>query len=274
MSVRNFTVSVVLCILLIAALIWPAIYNGQPFFFSDTTTYIRGADAGFQRVTGIVTPWNQQQSEAATPSVSSIQDKTVLAGRSIYYGALLYVGDRIDHLWFTVATQGLLVIVAIILTLRALNVFSRFRLVALTLTLTATTTIAFYVSFLMPDAFTGVAILACACLITTSRPLRKLDYYLWAVLLTMSLTYHSSHLLIAAAMLGISFLWNLLRRSWTNFYGLGAIIVAMMTAVAADAAFSLGVKHFIGAPPPRTSVSNGSSYRKWSRVSLSGKYLP
>ena len=32
--------------LLLGIMIWPAFYNNQPFFFPDTTAYIRAADLG------------------------------------------------------------------------------------------------------------------------------------------------------------------------------------------------------------------------------------
>ena len=90
----------------VAALIWPALYNGQPFFFPDTMTYIHGADVALHKLTGFSTPWTRLEDDgstadaqspsgevAKTVSISSIKDKFVLSGRSVYYGALLYLGD-------------------------------------------------------------------------------------------------------------------------------------------------------------------------------------
>ncbi len=42
------------------ALLWPAFYNHQPFFFPDTTAYVRGADAAVFKLTGIPSAWTKQ----------------------------------------------------------------------------------------------------------------------------------------------------------------------------------------------------------------------
>ena len=117
------------------ALMWPALYNGQPFFFPDTTAYIRAPDAALQKLTGLSSPWTQLEDDGsaanaqappgevpAPPSVSSIKDKTVLSGRSVYYGALLYLGDRFGHFWFTVLVQAVLLMLAMGLFLKAFGV--------------------------------------------------------------------------------------------------------------------------------------------------------
>ena len=49
---------------LLAVLVWPALYNGQPIFFPDTTAYIRGADAGMQAAFGRRTAWSLSGEDA------------------------------------------------------------------------------------------------------------------------------------------------------------------------------------------------------------------
>ena len=80
-------------LLMLFALIWPAIYNGEPLYFFDTTAYIRGADAGFQKATGVSTPWSLDEGsessslvggEAQAPppaGLNQIRDQTVISGR-------------------------------------------------------------------------------------------------------------------------------------------------------------------------------------------------
>ena len=75
------------------ALMWPALYNGQPFFFPDTTAYIRAPDAALQKLTGLSSPWAQIEDDGsaanaqappgevpAPPSVSSIKTRPCCPG--------------------------------------------------------------------------------------------------------------------------------------------------------------------------------------------------
>ena len=90
MSIHPVTLrSAAALVVLVGAFVWPALFNGQPFFFPDTTAYIRGADAGIQSTFKHKSAWSV--APEAGKSVSSIADKTVLTGRSPYYGALLYL---------------------------------------------------------------------------------------------------------------------------------------------------------------------------------------
>jgi hypothetical protein len=115
--------SVAFCILLLASA-WVALVNGQPLFSVDTTAYIRGADFAAVYFLGpkFATSWTQgrtlQGVEQHQPqnvlgkisggelSLNSPFDKAVMAGRSIYYGGLLYLGHITSKFWLAVFTQA------------------------------------------------------------------------------------------------------------------------------------------------------------------------
>jgi hypothetical protein len=266
-------------VLMLFALIWPAIYNRQPFYFPDTTAYIRGADAGFQKLTGASTPWSlADETEvpdtgvgandvAPTPSVSSIKERSVLSGRSVYYGALLYLGDRIGGFWFTVVVQATVVILAMALFLRALKAPLGLNFTIAAIAVALTTSASFFVSFLMPDVFAATVILACASLIGAKRQLSRSDYVIWLVLLAAALTFHTSHVLTAATMGALALLFDLARRSWANWRGLIVIGVCLVVAAAAETMFGWAVKRTVGAPPIRPPflmarlIEDGPGYR-------------
>jgi hypothetical protein len=266
-------------VLMLLALIWPAIYNGQPFYFPDTTAYIRGADAGFQKLTGVATPWSLTEETtapdsvagandaAAKPSVSSIKDKTVLSGRSVYYGALLYMGDRIGGFWLTIAVQAVVLLVAMALFFRALEAPLGLNFAITVIAVALTTSASFFVSFLMPDVFAATVILACASLIGANGRLPWSDYLIWLVLGAASLTFHTSHVLIAALMLVFALLCNMAKHSWANWRGLAVIGVCLAVAVAAEAMFGWAVTRAVGAPPLRPPflmarlIEDGPGYR-------------
>lgn len=276
---NSFAVITIGFIVALAALMWPALYNGEPLFFPDTITYLRGADAGLQKLTGHSSPWTRLEDDAssaaatvppgevaATPSVSSIKDKTVLSGRSVYYGAFLYLGDRIDHFWFTVLAQAALLMLAMGLFFRAFGVTIWPQLAIAGVTMGALTSASFYVSFLMPDVFAAVTLLGCASLVG-ARSLKRVDYFLWTALMAFSLISHTSHVLIAAALLVLGVLLDLLQRSWTNWRGLAVITGCLVLAAAAEAAFGIAVEHLVGAPPLRPpflmahAIEDGPGYQ-------------
>ncbi|MFI4865937.1 MAG: hypothetical protein ACHQDB_02410 [Steroidobacterales bacterium] len=266
-------------VVLLLALIWPAVYNGQPFYFPDTTAYLRGADAGFQKLTGVATPWSltedttgpdsvaQAGDAAATPSVSSIKDKTVLSGRSVYYGALLYMGDRIGGFWLTIVVQAVVLLLAMVLFFRAVEAPLGLNFAITVIAVALTTSASFFVSFLMPDIFAATVILACASLIGAKRRLPWGDYTIWLLLLAAALTFHTSHVLIAGVMLVFALVYNTAKRSWGNWRGLAVIGVCLAVAFAAEALFGWAVRRAVGAAPLRPPflmarlIEDGPGYR-------------
>lgn len=113
------------------ALLTPAFYNGFPFVYSDTGTYIA---SGF---------------EAKVPS-----------DRPILYGLFLRHSSLSDSLWLTVFSQALLACILLfylclkIFEEKAVKVFSLLILVLL-----GTTSLPWFASFLMADFFSGIAFL-------------------------------------------------------------------------------------------------------------------
>jgi hypothetical protein len=252
-------------VVLLIAFVWPALYNGQPFFFPDTTTYIRGADAGIQAAFGHKSAWSVPPD--AQKSVSSIDDKTVLTGRSVYYGALLYLGDLTGGFWLTVILQACAVLGAIGLALREARVplWPHGRVIAACIAVA--TTAPFFTSLLMPDVFAGVAILTAAVLLSVRRRLTSLDYVVSFALLVAATAFHDSHVLILFVLLGTAAAYAVVTRSWTNWVGLLTILFALMIGILAQSVFFAAVRHVIGAAPLRPpflmarTIEDGPGYR-------------
>ena len=115
-----------------AALCWAALINGQPFFHPDSIGYVRGPDVAVMKLAGekYATAWAKfdpgsvDQRHAATPPAvrtASYNDSEVLAGRSIYYGVLAYLGAVTGGFWLTVFVQGLAVAWLVEILLRAVG---------------------------------------------------------------------------------------------------------------------------------------------------------
>lgn len=253
--------------------IWPAWFNGQPFFYTDTSAYIRGADAGIEKITGISTQWSVPQSisptgaiapkatvetnMAGTASPGTLNSAptrlpdVVLAGRSVYYGALLYVGYAAGNFWLTVLVQGMLVtmVTAMLLHSQGLLRPQHFSLATVLLCLTPAS---LYASLLMPDIFGGVTVAAGAALLFGLTSARRSVTVSWFFLLTAALLMHSSNVVVCAAIWAIAVLACLLTQ-WRpeTLRGFVLVPLAILVALSGEAAFAAGVRHFLGDAPIR-----------------------
>jgi hypothetical protein len=252
-------------VVLVVAFIWPALYNGQPFFFPDTTTYIRGADAGIQAAFGHKSAWSVPPD--AQKSVSSIDDKTILTGRSPYYGALLYLGDMTRGFWLTVIAQACAVLGAIGLALGAARVpmWPHGRVICACIAVA--TTAPFFASLLMPDVFAGVAILTAAVLLSVRQRMTSRDYVVSFVLLVAATAFHDSHVLILFVLLSAAAAYAVVIRSWANWVGLLVILFALVIGILAQSVFFAAVRHVVGTAPLRPpflmarTIEDGPGYR-------------
>jgi hypothetical protein len=272
-------------------LIWPMFYNGQAFFYPDTSAYIRGADAGVFALTGHQSLWStdvlfdeaqpetvqglaksqvtsvESMSKLGTQStIKSIKEKTVLSGRSVYYGALLYIGSFDNRFWLTVSVQVFLVVIAVLLTLQSCDLFTPFRVVAVA-ALLALTSLPLFVSFLMPDVFTSLALLSCANFLAARKSWNVWVFGFWFSLLSFSLLVHFSHVLLAVCFVAVSLILLVLRRGKVNTAGVLAIGAALFLAYAGNFAFETAVQKFTGNPPIRPPfltarmIADGPGYR-------------
>src|SRR5690349_14268108 len=215
LAVRDTTAwpsKVACCAALVLLLLWPAIYNGQPLFSADTSAYLRGFDAGIVWLTGHTSAWTTWAAEfagaqkEAYPSTGAgtagLQDPTfVIAGRSVAYGALLYLGELFGGLWTSIVIQAGAVLAALALTLRHLNLFSWPRLVIATASLGLGSTLPFFASFLLPDLFAGLSILAAANLFALGDRMNRWEWTFWLLILAAAVVFHPTHLAVVLMIL-------------------------------------------------------------------------
>lgn len=253
---QNSCKAVVVAVLLML-MMWPAIYNGQPIFNTDTTAYIRGADAAIAKLTGHDSVWGAKgrmaaaDLEQAAPSLFDPEKRDfVTAGRSVYYGALLYFGDALGYLWPSIVVQAAAVLLALGLTLYHIGSFSCRSLALVTVGLAALSPLPFFVSDLSPDLFAGVAILAMANFIAFGGQMTRSVWCAWLMLLAAALSFHASHALIAVAMLCFVLTAGLLRKPIRKS-AIVALVSALALAGGAEFAFTQGVKKVLGVTPTR-----------------------
>ncbi|MBV8061224.1 MAG: hypothetical protein JO126_00170 [Alphaproteobacteria bacterium] len=252
MSQNKMFIIPVWCVL-VFCLIWPALYNHQPFFFADTSAYLRGADAGIAKLTHHTSRWTQstENDDRKVESLSSTKDRAVLLGRSVYYGILLCLGDWLYNLWPTILLQALCVLLALSLTLSQSGKPQPTTLATATLVLCLFSPLAFYASYLMPDIFTGIAILGMGNLIIYHLHMTRAHAATWAMLLCISALFHSSNLLLLITMaVAYAAVTAFTDRRFSKTV-IAAFLLAIMCGVAGEALFSFGVKAVLKSDPIR-----------------------
>lgn len=277
---------------------WPALFNGGPFFFPDTSHYIRAADAAVASVTGHRSIWSDRLLEAVpagtaspsapgeasapnpnmtagTPTVESPVQirpaRTVLTGRSIYYGAFLYAGlegfGRFGPVFLQSAIAAGTVALFLLGATGSLAPRCRQRWIwGGLLTAGLLTPLPFFVSRLMPGAFTGPLILAFLSLILFGPRYSRFERAFLLTVAAASITFHISHVLLILSVGGGALLLNLgQRHGWAIRFLLPTGLI--LVAIAAQMLFSAGVTRTLGAPPtapPFLSarlIADGPGYR-------------
>src|SRR5262245_15752711 len=155
----------------IAALLAPAIWNGFPLIFPDTGGYLER-------------PF----------------ECTLEIGRSAPYGALLAASIPLD-LWPTVTIQALLTLWIVALVLRVHGLGERPALFsALVVSLSALTSLPWYVGQLMPDIFLPLATLALYVLAFHHAALARWEMCALVVFTAIAMAFHMTIVALALAL--------------------------------------------------------------------------
>ncbi len=247
--------------------IWPALTNGQPFFFADTTAYVRGADLAIAKALGsqFATDWAKDQRRAIEiqtsvtgSELSAAEQKpaqrVVFTGRSIIYGALLYLGALTGGMWFAIIVQALVAVYLVFLfVVRTLRLSFRDFLIGCGVLLLASP-LPFCVSYLMPDVFAGFLILGVVILAASWALLSNTERAITSAVILFAVLSHTSHVILLFGLTALIAAYVGLRdrSQWVRIRGLVAIGAAcLLTAFLWEIAFSFGVNRALGTPPVR-----------------------
>lgn len=213
----------ILCLLALLACLSVALINGGPLFYFDTDGYLAKGARGLAQLglTGLG-PVGPAADGGATGAVRRFAAAGEIDGtHSIIYSLLLAGFAALRALEVMVLVNAAVVFAALGLTLRVVTrlypvAMPRPLLLALPILAAATTSLPFYVAFLMPDIFTPVLILL-AALLTAFAP-RMTPWELAGVLLLgwFAALSHLSHIPVAALLVPAAAIGALLvgRRRW------------------------------------------------------------
>lgn len=262
---------ILLTLVFAAALLWPAAINGGPFWFPDTSTYIRGADAAYVATTGIETAWSGELGKVIVPQsdalagrsaeaqiLASGEVKPVLSGRSVYYGVLLWVPIQLFGAWGASIVQALLVAFSVMLPLRIAvrqtrstsehaHGWQRFTPFALLAILALLSPMPYFTNMLIPDIFAGLICLLLGTAIIFWNGMSRWEKLACLGLSCLFVTYHTTLVLLTIASVGVAFLIAGNMRGRLRAIALGVPVLA--SAIIAAIVFSQGVQMGVGQKP-------------------------
>ena len=239
--------------------LWPALVNGGPFFTTDTIGYIRNPDQAIMKVFGshAGTAWSAKPMGQARGRIRDTRQARrrapPMAGRSIYYGALVNLGARTGGFWLTLAVQALAASFAVDMACRALG-WRRRRTFVLAVVAAATLTpLAFNVSCLMPDVWAGILVMVAAAVVAGGDRLTRTDLVLALGMMTYAGAVHTSLLPILLTITGCAAILVFARRWVKSTSGAPLTLAILATAsligaVSAGAMFNVAVTKAYGEP--------------------------
>lgn len=249
-----------------ACLLWPAVINGGPFWFPDTSNYIRAADAAVVVLTESPSEWSDRLTlardagekmfsvEAGRPmtGVPDVQPtRPVLTNRSIYYGMFLYLPLRLAGPWGALILQALAVAAACLfcmsVVMRQYGSQNRVWITAIAGGLAFLTPLSFYTSMFMPDVWSGVLVALLGIAICFRSRMSTAESVAVLIACGIIATFHATHVLLAVAMAiaGLLVAPNIGQRVRGATIGMATAL----TGLAASLIFSVVVERYLGQEP-------------------------
>jgi hypothetical protein len=203
----------------------------------------------------------QEEPDDASVSLQSAKDarvslqspKFIIAGRSTSYGALLYLGELLGGLWASVAIQAAAVLIALSLTLKHLKLFSWPKFIVTAGVLGLVSSLPFFASFLLPDVFAGLSILAAANLLVLGDRLMRWEWVFWVSILGAAVVFHPTHLVIVVTLLAVAVVAWLLTKK-ISVVGILTLAFAAGIGFASEIGFALAVEKLLGVKVSRPPV--------------------
>ena len=158
-------------VIMTAALMWPAFWNGFPIMFADTGGYLARPFEG-----------------------------TLAFGRSALYGAFLAAGMALDF-WPNVIAQAALCVFVLTVALRAHGVGRPLIVTGVAIALAALTGLPFYATQLVPDVFVGLAMLSLYLLAFRRAAIGPASRYALVAVIAFAIASHMAILALALVIL-------------------------------------------------------------------------
>ena len=243
---RRSWVQVVVGALMLMAVV---VASGRPTVFTDTDDYYaqgRGAARALKPIVSqILQIPRDLDEEDADLQAEADEDHTSMAARSPYYGILLYSTFEIGTLWLLAGLQSLVAAWTIFTLIRGAIPLPRPRVYLSVMgALSLLSTLPFFTGFGMPDVFAPLGALATAALTLYWSRYGRLEIAGLVGVITASLWFHTSHILLEVALIGLSagILWWFRTDRRTLSVRVGVLSLIVVSAFASDIAYHTVVK--------------------------------
>ena len=251
----------VMVVLAALVLLWPAAINGGVFFSTDSIGYIRGVDQVVGKLFGdrAKTVWSAlpmglgfsvaSGAASAPPPAKS----PPMAGRSVYYGALVNLGARTGGFWLSVVIQCLMGAFSLHLLARAFGWRREASYALLVGAAAFLTPLPFILDGLMPDALTPVLALVAAAVVAGGKRLSRWEWGCAFALLAFAGMAHTTHMILLFGLVLVALLIAATGVGRTTraapMKGAGLLGLALMAGLLSGMAFNVAVQKAYGAPP-------------------------
>lgn len=227
--------------------------NGRPSVFTDTDDYfVEGHTFAYTIAYALhlkqpdpppTTPEDIADAKQAADDLH--MSHTEIGARSPYYGLLLYATQRIGTMWLTAAVQAAVGAWLVFMLWRAaMPGAPGWTAYALQGAVALGSSLPFFAAFLMPDVFSGYAVVSGILLLVFWERYGRLSRTALAVLLAVSMTFHTSHVLDVAAVLGMAAVvyWFFRANAWRVAAPVLTVVLALVGAFSATAIYKEAVK--------------------------------
>ena len=263
-SVRFRISAIAIIALATLSLSWPSFINKGPFFIADTTAYLRSVDAAISEIFNYHSKWSDRRDiykkyhenaviARTDEATTSLPSHPPLIGRSIYYGAFIYVPALLFGEQMAVLVQAVLSAIVIWLALIPAGFSSRKQqLIAYASAigvLALATSIPFTTTLLVPDYLTGLGCASLIVLMCFWRAYGRMERVILGAVIVLAAISHSSNLPLLFGLSVLGFLASLRVpvSAKAAIIGLGAVGIG----AAGEAVFVSAVRQNIGIAPIR-----------------------
>lgn len=253
-SARGRSLPLIFLVLLGACMLaLPAAINRGPIYFFDTVGYVRNGSVALEKALGIpaAAPVSEER-DASNPAPATGEDANVKwANRSIYYGAVLALGDLIQSMSIVVVAQAAAAAWLLFLIWRVMGPAGPrpWGYAGFCAALAILTPLGLFVAYLIPDLLYALAIPAVALLMLCRDRLSRRETLGVLGVVLISCLSHGAAIMLTAGMLALALIAVPLVARWRMpWRTAGGIVVAMLLAVGSNWAVSKATERAFGQP--------------------------
>ena len=220
--------------------------NRGPLYYFDTGSYFKQGDAALSLFLPDTSA--EEVGVGAGQGGQSARNETTSGSRSMAYAVLVAAFWRADALGGIALVQLAAVLLSAWLVVRVVRRIepigrSTTQLVTIPLLAAVTTSLPFYVAYVMPDIFASVMLIQIAAVAAMGSEMRLAEYVVSLALAVFAVLVHPSHLGIAVLLLPVVLLAAVLRIGGVRWLAVGFAICLVLVAVLERKAFEFAAEN-------------------------------